>query len=203
MGNFFDTNKKTIKPVNNIDIKNNPINISVSINWKEYNFDSTSEFSLNNKYLLCRIVDIYDGDTCTCILPLFNNFYKFTVRLADIDTCEMKSKSEINKELAYKARMELFNYVTDNLGVKKNIDLHTTRNEMRKILNENIYLVNILCGEFDKYGRLLGWLFDSKISVINPSESFNQKLINNKLAYKYEGKTKLTEEEQINQFNSI
>lgn len=216
--NIFKTNIETIKPIENVnmrtkinkiaqkpeDVKQNLSIIPMKlINWKEHDFNSTLEFSLNNKYLLCRVVDIYDGDTCTCILPLFGNFFKFTVRLAGIDTCEIKSKSEINKELAYKARMELFNYVTNNLGTKKNINLYATRNELRKLLNENIYLVHILCGEFDKYGRLLGWLFDPRFLITNTTESFNQKLIDTKLAYKYEGKTKLTEDDQVLEFTSI
>jgi endonuclease YncB( thermonuclease family) len=168
-----------------------------SIDWSKYNFDNTKLFSLNELYLECRVVDIYDGDTCTCVLPLFDNYYKFTIRLADIDTCEMKSKSD-NKDLANKARKYLFELITKN----NKIDLHISRKDMRALLNENVYLIRILCGKFDKYGRLLGHLFksdelDVPTIVDIENKSFNYKLINEHLAYKYEGATKLTEIQQI------
>ncbi len=136
-------------------------------------------------------------------MPLFNNYYNFNIRLAGIDPCEIKSKTEPNKTLAYQARMQLFNYVTNNLGTQTNLNLYTPRNELRKLLNENIYLVHVLCGDFDKYGRLLGWIFEPSYLVINKMESFNQKLINQKLAYEYTGKTKLSEEDQVIVFASI
>ena len=173
-----------------------------SIDWSKYNFD-TKEFSLNGLYLLCRVVDIYDGDSCTCVLPLFDSYYKFTIRLADIDACEMNSKSDTNKELANKARICLFELVTvTNSKSKLKIDPNISRKDMRALLNENVFLIRILCGKFDKYGRLLAHLFKSdelKIPTIIDIEkkSFNHKLIIKKLAYKYEGATKLTEIQQI------
>ena len=168
--------------------------------WINYNITSTNCFTLNDKYTICRVVDIYDGDTCTIIIPLFDKYYKFIVRLAEIDTCELTSKSSVNKELAYKARMRLFNFVTN-----KNLDLYVSRKKMKDELNDNIYLIHILCGEFDKYGRLLGWLFPLKY-ITTPTmndisiKSFNHKLINDGYASYYNGGTKLTEDEQLQHF---
>lgn len=201
--------KNNILNVNVINQDNNDFNASDEIPleiWKKYDFSSTNNFCLKDTILVCRIVDIYDGDTCTCVIPLFSRFYKFTVRLADIDTCEMKSKTDTNKELAYKARMYLFNLVTKKIYTE--LDLHISRKDMRKILNDNIYLTFILCGEFDKYGRLLGWLFNLSENInkkelfSDKSISFNHLLIKNGLAYFYEGDTKLTEEEQIKKLNN-
>jgi endonuclease YncB( thermonuclease family) len=176
-------------------------NLCYTNKWKNYNYNSTNNFSLNDKYLKCRVVDIYDGDTCTCVLFLFNNYYKFTIRLADIDTCELRSKEIDNKELAYNARMFLFKSITDY-----ELDMHISRKEMRNKLNEKIYLIYILCGGFDKYGRLLGWLFN-KNNIKKPNRddillnSFNYQLIYAKLAYEYKGNTKLTENKQVELFN--
>tara|TARA_B110000259_G_C13894619_1_gene354347 strand:+ start:318 stop:884 length:567 start_codon:yes stop_codon:yes gene_type:complete len=166
-------------------------------NWINNNYNSTNNFSLEGKYIRCRLVDIYDGDTCTCILYVFNNYYKFNIRLADIDTCEISSKIYNVKELGYKARMFLFKRVT-NLDE----DLYISRKEMRNKLNKKVYLLNILCGEFDKYGRLLGWLFNKDILYKCSKEllllkSLNTELLNERLAYKYNGKSKLTELEQL------
>ena len=58
-----------------IDANNNNINTKPDLS--NYNINNTDEFSLNNLFIDVRVVSIYDGDTCTCILPLFNNFYKF------------------------------------------------------------------------------------------------------------------------------
>ena len=79
---------------------------------------------------------------------------------------------------------------------------------MRSKLNENTFLIYILCGEFDKYGRLLGWLFDSNEDNYPDSndiliKSYNHQLIKAGLAYFYGGKlTKFTEQEQIEYLNS-
>ncbi len=59
-------------------------------------------------------------------------------------------------------------------------------------------MIKIKLGEFDLYGRVLGWLYDQKSDIKTQIEqSFNHILINEHLAYKYEGKTKLTDLEQI------
>lgn len=166
------------------------------INFTDHTFEKTNELSLNNKFMIARVVDIYDGDTITCVINIFNNFYRFNVRLGDIDTCEMKSNNESNKKLAYKARNRLCQLITSD---KINLSADEKRKDNRILLNKEVYLVKILCGEFDKYGRLLGWIFHKDYNKdIVKEESYNYTLINEKLAYKYEGNTKLTEIEQIN-----
>ena len=51
----------------------------------------------------------------------------------------------------------------------------------------------IECVDFDKYGRLLTNVFLNK----EDDKSISDILLEEKLAYKYNGDTKLTEEEQI------
>ena len=165
------------------------------IDLVQYNINNTSKFSLNKLFTDARVVDIYDGDTCTCIIPLFDSCYQFTIRLADIDTCEIKSKNIENKQLALEARKLLCQLISDDFN---NIDCNITRKELSHKLNEKSYIIKLKCGEFDKYGRLLGLLYNKDALVdISIDESFNHIMINKKLAYQYEGKTKLTEEEQI------
>ena len=55
--------------------------------WDEYNYNTTKTFSLKNTECYARVVQIYDGDTITAVIPLFDNFYKFSIRLNGIDTC--------------------------------------------------------------------------------------------------------------------
>jgi endonuclease YncB( thermonuclease family) len=132
-------------------------NTSIENNFDNITFDNTPKFSLINKFFDVRVVDIYDGDTITCILNIFNTYYKFIVRLKDIDTCEIKSKNENLKIRAYQARNRLYQLITKD---NTEIELKLSRNKLREKLNSKIYLVRIFCGDFDKYGRLLAHIFD-------------------------------------------
>jgi len=186
MGNIF------LKSSNN-----NNILINDPSSLENYNINNTNQFSMNNILSMARVVDIYDGDTCTCIIPLFNNYYQFRIRLADIDTCEKTSKNIENKSLAYKARKRLAELISDDF---KDIELEISKKDLIKRLNDKCYIIKIKFGSFDKYGRLLGYLFKKDIIDEQIENSFNYILINEKLAYKYNDENKLkklTEVEQI------
>jgi len=158
--------------------------------YKEYD-NNTNNFTLNGQKLWGRVVSVYDGDTLTVVLNVFGGFYKFSIRMNNIDTCELKSKNIKNKELACIARSRLLSLITE-----KDISETSTLNDRRKInnvLNKNVYCVWIECLDFDKYGRLLANVYTNETS----QESFSEILIKEKLAYEYKGDTKLTEEEQI------
>jgi endonuclease YncB( thermonuclease family) len=152
---------------------------------------TTPQFSLNGQKMWGRVVNVYDGDTLTIALNVFNNVYKFSVRMNGIDTCEIKSKNEKNKELACISRSRLLSLITG-----KDISETSTWNDRRKInniLSKTVYCIWVECLEFDKYGRLLANIYKDD----NSKEYFSQILINEKLAYEYKGDTKLTEEEQV------
>ena len=157
--------------------------------FNDFNFYNVPDFSLYNKILLAKVVDIYDGDTCTCILNVFNNYYKFKIRLADIDTPEIKNKIVIKKTMAYVARNRLYNLITGDI-----IDYFESRNSVREKLQKNNYIVKLYCGDFDKYGRLLAFVFNKDFNITNKEidkkVSFNYTLINEKLAVYYDGGAK-------------
>ena len=163
-------------------------------------FTNTKIFNLIDKQLTGRVVDIYDGDTCTCVFNVFGDYYRFKIRLAEIDTCEMTSTHEKLKKKAIQAKNRLFNLIT---GENINLDIEISRNDMRdRLNNKGNYIVKVVCGDFDKYGRLLGWIYDKNHNFYKDQDktrikSFNHILINEKLAYLYYGNTKLTEQEQI------
>jgi endonuclease YncB( thermonuclease family) len=85
--------------------------------------------------------------------------------------------------IATNARKRLFELVTKQ----------TSSDLSDKFLSDNVYLVYIKCKDFDKYGRLLGDVYKTDEDDI----SFSEILMEEKLAYFYDGKKKLTEEEQI------
>jgi endonuclease YncB( thermonuclease family) len=182
----------------NINISSIELSSKTISLFKNYTYDTTLRFNkmFENKILIGRVVDIYDGDTITCVINVFNGFFLFNIRLGDIDTCEIKSKMAKCQELSYKARYRMFELIT-----KTKINLKEQKHplKIKNLLSDqlNVYLINILCGSFDKYGRLLGWIFDTTDKDCYKSNSYNHILLREKLAYEYNGSTKLTEEQQI------
>ena len=152
---------------------------------------STPELSINGLKSYGRLIDIYDGDTIKVILPTFGSYYKFTIRLNDIDTCEIRSKDKVLQDNAIKARDRLFELVTTS---KVN-----TKNDIKKLLESDVYLVWVECCNKDKYGRILANIYKDK----DTTKSFSEILLEEKLAYKYEGKTKLSDDDIKNELNII
>jgi endonuclease YncB( thermonuclease family) len=112
------------------------------------------------------------------------------VRLAGIDTCELKSK---NREQGLRARMRLYELIAKNDSA--GIDINIARKNLRQKMKESKCLVILRCGSFDKYGRLLGWMYH--VEDHEMAKSFNDILVNEKLAYVYFGEKKLSDDEQI------
>jgi endonuclease YncB( thermonuclease family) len=148
----------------------------------------TPEFSLDGIQTYGRVVDIYDGDTMKVVISLFGNFYKFNVRLAGIDTCEIKSKNEQAKLLALRAHDKLV-----RLCLRDVYTANQTKKGLADTLNSDVYSVWLQCYKFDKFGRLLCDVYDNQSSL----QSFSSIMLDERLAYPYHGDTKLSEEEQI------
>lgn len=68
--------------------------------------------------------------------------------------------------------------------------MNISKSELKKILNDNCYIIKLKCGKFEKYGRLLGYLFNKTADCSNNDESYNYCLVKEKLAYIYNGGTK-------------
>ena len=101
----------------------------MSLNWDEVNSD-TEELSFENQVITGKVVSVYDGDTVKCVFPLNNKFYKWNCRINGIDTPEIRTRSKLEKEMGFKAR----DFLREKI-LKKMVEIH--------------------CGEFDKYGRPL------------------------------------------------
>lgn len=142
---------------------------------------STSSFTLNGIKTYARLVDVYDGDTMTCVFPIFgDNYFKFNIRLNGIDTAEMKSEF---KNIALDARHKILNYLCEDI-YNLNVDCH--RSDIQDFLKRNVITVWLECHDFDKYGRILGDIYKSKETI-----SLSNVLLNANLAYKYNGGKKL------------
>lgn len=76
----------------------------------------------SNKAFNCVIfIDNYDGDTITVDIPRVHQLLgkKISVRILGVDTPEMKSKVECERELAVKAR----DFIHNTLIISERIDL--------------------------------------------------------------------------------
>lgn len=117
-------------------------------------------FSLKGKRYPCRIVSVYDGDTCTALFKMDNKYVKFKVRMLGYDSPELKPRLNIPDR----------EKIIENAIIAKKALITKTE-------NQNIIL---LCDSWDKYGRLLGTLYDGNLNI-------NNWMIKNGYGYKYDG----------------
>ena len=115
---------------------------------------------------------------------------KFCVVYSSIDTCETKSKCEENKKLGIDAKKRLYNLITNK---QLDIDVKDMKKFIKHEFHNNCYLIYLKCYDFDKYGRVLGDIFKDE----NDTISYSSILVKERLAYIYGGKTKLTENDQL------
>lgn len=133
-----------------------------------------------------RVVSIHDGDTFTCVIKLGETFYKFPVRIAEIDTCEMTSKDPLLRTKAFMARDRLFGLLTKRSDVDT---IEWRKKDFDEYFQKNYVLATLECQDMDKYGRVLAHV-----------EYIADTLVREKLAYAYDGGKKFTESELKNMF---
>lgn len=105
----------------------------------------TPKFSLKDERFIAKCVKCYDADTIHVVICVNNIFSRFCCRLLEIDTAEIRSKNKDEKQFAKMSRDYLRNLILDKLVIIK-------------------------CQEFDKYGRLLIYLYQLE----NDSSNQNQ-----------------------------
>jgi endonuclease YncB( thermonuclease family) len=137
--------------------------------WKNVWYQTTHKFIPPITY--GKVVKVYDGDTITIASPLPNTIdpiYRFSVRLRDIDSPEIKGVSEYEKELAVIARNAL----------------------SEKILYKMVVLENI---DTEKYGRMLADVFLANETTMAKADtvSISKWMLENKYAVAYNGGTKV------------
>ena len=135
------------------------------VNWND--IDDAPEFSLEGNIVEAKVLSVYDGDTIKCAFPLNNKMYKWNCRLSGVDTPEIRTRNKTEKEYGYKVRNNL----------------------REKILGK---VVNLECGDFDKYGRLL-----VNVKCKDDDCCVNDWLINNNFAFKYNGGTRKSWDEYL------
>ena len=129
------------------------------IDWNKVD-ENVPELSFNGMRRHCKVVSVYDGDTIKVVFPLNGKMYKWNCRINGVDTPEIRTRCLPEKKHGYLVRDKL----------------------REKILDKVVY---ILCGDFDKYGRLL-------VNVYINGTDISKWLIEKNYAFEYHGKTKIS-----------
>lgn len=116
-------------------------------------------FSFDGLEVYARVVDVYDGDTCTIAFrfPLTaGDMRRFKVRLLGVDAPEMAGGEAASKALAVCARNRVISLVLGRECLQGELD---SRASIRAALAAEPRIVRVKCGTFDKYGRILARVF--------------------------------------------
>jgi endonuclease YncB( thermonuclease family) len=149
----------------------------------KYYSNEVPEFSFNNINTYCKVVDVYDGDTFRIVFIYKKRPIKITIRAYGCDTPELfppkaKSNREEEMKIAKMARNRLVQLCTD---CTINVNQNYSTKEIKEILKENRRIVYIRLGKYDKYGRILGRLYQNKKDTM----CIHDILINENLGIKY------------------
>lgn len=90
-----------------------------------------------------KVIKVYDGDTITVAskLPHMDDpIYRFSVRLAGIDTPEIKGKTMHEKELAIDARDALHNLIFGKMVYFKNVSTEKYGRVLADVYFEDIHI---------------------------------------------------------------
>jgi endonuclease YncB( thermonuclease family) len=151
----------------------------------EATVNSCPLFSLQGKMLMAKVVDVYDGDTCDIVVSYLGTPHRFKARMYGYDSPEMKPSLKIPnrdeiKAKAKEAKQRLIQLVTNGA----------------ETISNHRHLIQILCGDFDKYGRLLVTALPPEYSAPSLTiadcfeSSFNHIMIQDGHGYAYFGGTK-------------
>ena len=115
--------------------------LSIDTLPKLSNFDDkTPEFTLSGLVTDAKCTKCYDADTVHLVIPYKGNYYRWTCRLEEIDSAEIKSKNKDESDFAKVSRDYLKSIILDKI-------------------------ISVKCGKFDKYGRLLVYLTIDGINI--------------------------------------
>lgn len=126
-------------------------------------------FTLDKEVHRAKVLSVYDGDTITVCFFYNNKYRKFHVRMYGYDCSEMKPSKTIPED--------------------KRQEIKKSAIAAKKRLTELIggKIIYLYCGEFDKYGRLLG-----RVKLTEQDDKYiNDIMIEEGLGYSYLGGTKI------------
>ncbi len=160
--------------------------------FQGHGYHNTPTCLIKSTHILARLVDVYDGDSLTCVIEAYPDiFQRISIRIAGIDACEMTSKTTQGKELAIKARDRTLAFLT-NTHVNTQVNTQVSKASIRRDLDITVQLIMIEIHGSDKYGRYLGEAFP-----LDGTEGISSVLLRERLACVYMGDTKKSEDEMV------
>lgn len=146
----------------------------------EANYENTPEFSLNGSLKHAKVVKVYDGDTIHVVFQHFDRLFRWNCRICNIDTPELRTKNNHEKQLGYIVRDKLIKMLQDKM-------------------------VTVKCYDFDKYGRLLIDVYMPDEYKDHDYQLLSEWMVEHHMAFQYDGgtKKKWTTEESIKQLFMI
>ncbi len=145
--------------------------INNNIQLCDINPNTLNYFSFENKRIVAKICDVYDGDTFSAIFYNENIPIKYRFRCLGYDAPEMKPLKSI-------AQREI---IIEKAKQAKNKFIELVQKHPSK-------LVLLECDKFDKYGRILATVFNGV-----DEQSVNSIMIEQGYAKNYDGGTKSTD----------
>ena len=147
--------------------------------------DKVKLFSLNGQQFTGKVVDVYDGDTCTIVILLNRKITKFRVRCNGYDSPELKPLNNLKnrEEIVKKAKLSRNYFISRITNVNISLSNPYSTYEIKELIKQNTKLVKIKCYNWDKYGRLLADIYVDNINI-------NDEMIKNNYGLKYDGNTK-------------
>lgn len=122
-------------------------------------------FTLKGHRTWAKVVKNYDGDSVHLVLFYHSTPYRFRADLYGIETAKYGTHDPREKQWAIRARERLNELIDQKL-------------------------VFVVCHEWDAFGRLLVEMYDTDNEANNDALKFNDVLVGEGLAYRYEGRVK-------------
>lgn len=115
---------------------------------------TTPSFTLDGMKRVVRVVSVYDGDTLTFVTTLGRSSdgkpWRFAARIRGINTPEIKDADPALKKRAIDARDRLVGLISG----RDDVSLASAK-DVDAFLEQQVCLVHVSCGPFEKYGRVL------------------------------------------------
>jgi endonuclease YncB( thermonuclease family) len=155
-------------------------------------WEDTPAFSLqtpDHQPRAARVIDVHDGDTITVALPnpvtvqAYAPVVRINVRLVGIDACELLDPDPEKRDRARAAHARtLANVLGGSPYAWTVADAACAmdagrRRAIREALQQHVAMVELRCGPFDKYGRLL-----ARVAVLGGCPDLSEDLLRDGLA---------------------
>ena len=133
---------------------------------RESTVSTVSLYSLAGIRTQCKMVSCYDGDTVTLNMVIGGEIRQYKCRLFGIDCPEMKPTLDapnriLEKIDAVNAKAYIIGMLTDQ-RIPDMLPKTSTESQIRnystsldELVRNNQRCVEVVCGDWDKYGRLL------------------------------------------------